>query len=151
MKSNFLTIDPFVGFGDLKFGQTMEDTIKMMGDPEQMEEIDEEEISSIVLHYWEEGVSIFFEGVTKSVIACFETDEPEATLFGKKVFELNPKEIIDLMKENGFTKLEEDIEEGERRFTFEECLLDFFFDQDELCAISWGVFINEQGEIENID
>lgn len=145
-----LTIEPFKGFGDLKFGQTIEETIKMMGDPDETEELDEEEFSSIVLHYWDKEVSIFFEGVTKSVIGCFETEEPESILFGKKVFDLNPKEVIALMNENGYTKLEEDIEEGERRFTFEECLLDFFFEGDDLCAVSWGVFVNEQGEIETV-
>jgi hypothetical protein len=34
------------------------------------------------------------------------------------------------------------------RLSFEDALIDFFFDGEELLAINWGVVVNEAGEIE---
>lgn len=149
MDSNALTIEPLEGFGKLKFGQTIEQTVRDLGEAEQVEQIDEEEFDSVVMHYWDKGVSIFFEGISKSVISCFETDNTAATLFGKAVFELDKKAIISLMKKNGYKEYELELEEGENRLTFEEGLIDFFFENNELIAVSWGVLVNKQGEIEH--
>ena len=101
------------------------------------------------LNYWEIGLSVFFEGTEKSVVSCFETDIPESTLYGKKVFEMDEKSVIALMKEKGFEV--EEIEEdpsGERRISYDDALIDFFFHDDELIAVNWGVLINQKGEIE---
>lgn len=76
-------------------------------------------------------------------------DNPEISLFGEKVFELSENEIIDLMKKNGYNDIDTDIEEnGEKRLSFEDGMIDFFFDDDSLLAVNWGVLVNDQGEIE---
>lgn len=150
MNSTAMTIEPLKGFGDLKFGQTIEKTVLEFGEAEQVEQIDEEDFDSVVMHYWEKGVSIFFEGISKSVISCFETDNTEATLFGKAVFELDKESIIKLMKSNGYKEYELELEEGENRLTFEDAMIDFFFQNEELIAVSWGVLVNKQGEIEHL-
>ncbi len=150
MNSTAMTIEPLKGFGDLKFGQTIEKTVKEFGEAEQVEQIDEEDFDSVVMHYWEKGVSIFFEGISKSVISCFETDNTEATLFGKAVFEMDKNAIIKLMKSNGYKEYELELEEGENRLTFEDGMIDFFFQNEELIAVSWGVLVNKQGEIEHL-
>lgn len=150
MNSTAMTIEPLKGFGDLKFGQTIEKTVQEFGEAEQVEQIDEEDFDSVVMHYWEKGVSIFFEGISKSVISCFETDNTEATLFGKAVFEMDKSAIIKLMKSNGYKEYELELEEGENRLTFEDGMIDFFFQNEELIAVSWGVLVNKQGEIEHL-
>jgi len=81
------------------------------------------------------------------VVACFETENEEATLYGEKVFELDKEEIIDLMKTNGFKELEEETEDGELRVSFEDGMIDFFFEDDMLMAVSWGILVDEQGDI----
>jgi len=150
MESQTLTIEPLIGFGSLRFGQTIEKTVEDLGEAEQVEQIDEEEFDSIVMHYWEKGVSIFFEGVSKSVISCFETDNTDALLYGKPVFELDKNSIIQLMQEHGYSEFEIETEEGENRLTFEDGMIDFYFDTSELIAVSWGVLVNKEGEIEQI-
>ena len=102
---------------------------------------------SIFYEYEELETNIYFEGVTKSVVACFETENDEATLYGKPVFNLTKEEIIDLMKKQGFKELEEETEDDELRISFEDALIDFFFDESKLTAISWGVLVDEQGDI----
>ena len=52
------------------------------------------------------------------------------------------------MKEQGFKELDEDDENGEHRVSFEDALTDFFFDEDNsLKAVSWGVIVDDQGDI----
>ena len=51
------------------------------------------------------------------------------------------------MRENGFTELEEEDEDGEHRVSFEDALIDFFFEGNEMTAVSWGVLVDDQGNI----
>jgi hypothetical protein len=147
--SNF-TILPLIGCGDLRFGQTIEDITALMGDAEEIDHLDtDDNMNTVVLHYWDQGLSVFFEGQARNVIACFETDHEEATLYGKKVFEISRDEVISLMKDNGYNEIEIEEEEGEIRLTFEDALIDFFYDGDELLAVNWGVFVDENGDIIN--
>ncbi len=151
MKTTY-EILPLVGFGELKFGQTIEETIDMIGDAEEIDHLDtDDQMNTIVLHYWDQETSVFFEGVSKTVLSCFETDHLDATLYGKKVFEMTKDEIIALMAEHGYTNPETEEEEGEIRLTFDDALIDFFYDDDELLAVNWGVIVNEAGEIETED
>jgi hypothetical protein len=144
-------IVPLIGLGNLKFGQTIEDTIAMMGEAEEIDEMDgEDNMNTVILHYWSQGVSIFFEGVEKSVISCFETDNPESKLFDIPIFDMNKKNMIKHMKKNGFKVYETDREEGESRLTFDDGLIDFFYVDDTLSTVNWGVLINSLGEIEKI-
>lgn len=110
---------------------------------------DDDEFNTTILNYWETGVSVFFEGIEKSVLSCFETDIPESTLFGQIVFDLNEKEITALMEKEGFEIAEtEEDKSGERRISYDDALIDFFFHEGGLVAVNWGVLVNDQGEIE---
>ena len=144
------TIVPLKGYGEIPFGMTLDEAVKELGMPEFYEELsDVEETGNRSIYYEYDALetNIYFEGVTKSVVACFETENREATLYGKPVFDLTKKEIIDLMKEHGFKELEEENEDDELRVSFEDALIDFFFEDEMLTAVSWGVLVDEQGEI----
>jgi len=144
------TIEPLKGYGEIPFGMTLDAVVKKLNKPDYYEELgDMEETGNRTIYYEYEELltNIYFEGVTKSVVACFETENDEATLYGEKVFELDKETIIDLMKENGFKELEEEVEDDELRVSFEDAMIDFFFDDDVLMAVSWGVLVDEQGEI----
>ena len=144
------TIMPLKGYGEIPFGMTLDEAVKTLGMPDFYEELSDMEETgnrSIFYEYDELETNIYFEGVTKSVVACFETENMEATLYGEPVFDLSKEEIIDLMKKQGFKELEEETEDGELRVSFEDALIDFFFDEDGLSAISWGVLVDDQGDI----
>jgi hypothetical protein len=144
------TIVPLKGYGEIPFGMTLDEAVKELGMPEFYEEVsDMEETGNRSIYYEYDALetNIYFEGVTKSVVACFETENREAKLYGKPVFDLTKKEIIDLMKEHGFKELEEENEDDELRVSFEDALIDFFFEDEMLTAVSWGVLVDEQGEI----
>ena len=144
------TIMPLKGYGEIPFGMTLDETVKLLGMPDFYEELSDMEETgnrSIYYEYDELETNIYFEGVTKSVVACFETENMEATLYGEPVFDLTKEEIIDLMKKQGFKELEEETEDDELRVSFEDALVDFFFDEEGLTAISWGVLVDDQGDI----
>ena len=144
------TIMPLKGYGEIPFGMTLDDTVKLLNMPDFYEELSDMEETgnrSIFYQYDSLETNIYFEGITKSVVACFETENKEATLYGKKVFDLKKDEVVKLMNSNGFTELEEELEEGELRVSFEDALVDFFFEGDKMTAVSWGVLVDEQGDI----
>ena len=143
-------IEPMKGFGDIPFGMSLDDAVKILGNPvfyEEVSDLEETGNRSIYYEYDDIATNIYFEGVTKSVAACFETENEDAVLYDTKVFKLNRAEVIELMRENGFKELEEEDEDGEHRVSFEDAMIDFFFDGDKMTAVSWGVLVDEQGNI----
>ena len=143
-------IEPLKGFGEIPFGMPLDDAVKLLGNPNFYEELNDMEETgnrSIYYEYDELSTNIYFEGITKSVVACFETENDDSVLYGTKVFELSRAEVIELMRENGYSELEEEDEDGEHRISFEDAMIDFFFDGNTMTAISWGVLVDDQGNI----
>lgn len=144
------TIEPLKGYGEIPFGMTLDEAVKMLGMPnfyEELNDMEETENRSIYYEYDDLQTNIYFEGITKSVVACFETENENATLYGKKVFDLDQKAVIEMMKAKGFNELEQETEDGELRISFEDALIDFFFDEEGMTAVSWGVLVDDQGNI----
>ena len=144
------TIMPLKGYGEIPFGMSLDETVKLLNMPDFYEELnDMEETGNRSIYYEYDALqtNIYFEGVTKSVVACFETENEAATLYGQKVFDLKKDDVIKLMKANGFKDLAEEEEDGELRVSFEDAMTDFFFEGDTMTAVSWGVLVDEQGEI----
>lgn len=152
MKSFQLDIVPKKGLGAIHFGDVSENVIKHLGQPEDIENIeDDDSFHTVVLYYWEIGVTVFFEGKGKSVVSCVEVENPQATMFGKTVFEMTEDDIKSLMKEKGYELAEVENEtSGERRLSYDDAMIDFFFAEGDLIAVNFGVMVNEQGEIEEM-
>ncbi len=147
MKELTLEIKPLEGYGELEFGATKEEAFAYLGEPDEDEIFtDEEEGDTLVCHFWGKAVSAFFENLTDPVLNNLETDNPDATLFGKPVFAMKEAEVKELMKANGYTEIDEELMESEefdneKRVSFDEAMVDFFFEDELLTAVSWGVFL----------
>lgn len=152
MKELTLEIKPKEGLGEIRFGEPMETLVEYLGEAEDVENLeDEEEFSTVILNFYDKGVTAFVEGIEKQVISCFETDNRSAVLFGKWVFDMTEDQIRQLMKEQGYTMVDEGMEEwGESRLTYEDGMIDFFFSDGKLTSVNWGVMVNDKGEIEEI-
>lgn len=151
MKKLTLEIRPGKGFGELEFTASDKQVLEHLGDPDTTEVVDDEEdsMSTILWDYIDNGFSLFFEGDNTARFAACETDNPETKLFGQKIFELTEDEIIDLMKENNYKNIDTDDEIwGERRVSFDDALIDFYFKNERLISVNWGVVVNEKGEVE---
>lgn len=152
MNALTLEIVPKSGFGEIKFGDTSEKVISYLGQPEDVENIEDVDgFNTVVLYYYEQGITLFFEGKEKSVVSCIETENPDAEMFGQTIFDMTEQDIIGLMTEKGFEVAEMELEtSGERRVSYDDAMIDFFFLDGDLVIVNWGVLVNEKGEIEDM-
>lgn len=134
-----LTIKLKKGFGDIAFGIPVEDVVKLLGTADEVENIDNAaDESTTVLRYNEIGLTLFCEGENPTV-ACIDIANEECTLFGEHIFDMDEREIVALMVKNNITEQDVDEEDwGERRVTFNEGNIDFYFDNGELISIILG-------------
>ena len=138
-------IKPKIGLGNLKFGASMKDAETCFGAAEEVEELEGEgDYKAIVWHYWDRGFSLFFDEAGKQVFTCVEIDNEEAILWGVRIFEMKEDEIIDLFKSKGFKEIDSEVHEwGEKRLSFDDALVDLYFEADALVSINYGVFEDE--------
>jgi flavin-dependent dehydrogenase len=137
------------GIGQIKFGLTMDDVEAIMGEPEEIEESDEEEeFEYQVWNYWEEGYSFYFDEDDDYRLGLIETANEETKLFGQKIFEMTQAEVETLLKAKGFSEPEKDsLETGEKHLTYEKEMLDMYFDKDALVTVKFGVFVSDDLEV----
>lgn len=145
---NSYEIIPQKGLGELTFGMDMEKVVSALGEPEEVDNFEsEEEMNAVLLHYWDKGVSIFFEGHTRQVVAGMETDHPEAILFGKKIMGMSEKDTLALMRENGWDEFDREEEDGEIRLSFEELMIDFYIKDGSVAFVNWDVIVDSDGNV----
>ncbi|MCR4659606.1 MAG: hypothetical protein K5650_04855 [Bacteroidales bacterium] len=127
------------GIGDLHFDMPVEEAVALLGQADSVENIDNaDDESTTVLCYEDEGLTLFFEGENPR-LQCIDVCDEEATMLGENIFDLNEQEIVKLMVSHHFC--EQDIEDelwGERRISFGEANVDFFFEDDTLLSVSIG-------------
>jgi hypothetical protein len=149
MKTTNMEIKLLEGLDDIEFGATAEDVAEVFGKPDEIEELEEgdDELKTVIWSFNDTGVTLFFDGEEPKLFSCVETDNKNTTLFGKKIFGMKSQEIIDMMLAHGFEEVDEDVEEwGEKRLSFDEALIDFYFENDEMVTVNWGVFFEEFDE-----
>ena len=117
----------------------VEEIVKLLGMADEVENIDNEaDESTTVLRYNNDGMTLFCEGENPE-LACVDVSNEDCTLFGEKVFDLDERALVALMVKNNFTEQDVDEEDwGERRVTFIEGNIDFYFDKGELVSIILG-------------
>ncbi len=128
------------GLGNILFGMPVEEVVALLGEPTQVESLDNAaDETTTVLHYEDDGLSLFFEG-DNPTLQCIDLSNTDATLFGAEIFDMTEAEIVQLMISHNY--VEQDIENedwGERRITFNEGNIDFYLDQNDLLSIIWGI------------
>lgn len=144
MKKKEIKIKIKEGFDDIKFGMSPEEIIAILGEPQEVENLEiDDENSTTIIHYRDNELSFFFANSRKPCLECIETSNHDTYIFDKQIFLLNECEITDLFKSNGYDNFEIETEVwGEKRLTFEDAMIDFYFDEKQLSIISWGVLIN---------
>lgn len=134
-----LTINIKQGLGDVRFNMPVEEVVALLGNADEVENIDNAaDEPTTVLRYNNHGITLFFEG-ENPVLACIDVSNEECKLFDKRIFDMNERQLVELMVANKY--LEQDVDEeewGERRVSFPEGNIDFFFDEGELVSIIIG-------------
>lgn len=125
------------GIDKIKFDMPIEEVVAILGEANEVENIDNAaDESTTVLRY--EAMTLFFEGENPT-LTCIDIEDEDTLLFGKEIFDMGEKEIVQLMVANKYFEQDIDTEEwGERRVTFNEGNIDFFFEDDELMSVVFG-------------
>ena len=146
-----ITIEPLKGCGDIKFGMSIEEIVNIMGEPSNNEEIEPLEEGdgncSVLYDYDEEEISVCFEGMANTIVSSISTTNSDALLFGERVYDMDRKKIIELMKSNGYKEFDEEEQEGDTCLIYDELMLDFYFNEGELIDVVWGVIVDAKGKI----
>ncbi|TGD77979.1 hypothetical protein [Hymenobacter wooponensis] len=139
-----------VGMGPLKFGASMDEVRALMGEPEEIEESeDDDEFEHQAWNYLEEGYSLYFDREDDYRLSCIETDHPGIRLYGEAIHGMSPEAIQDLMQRHGHEQSEvEKMDTGEMRLSYEKEMIDLYFDEDQLQFVNFGVFINDDLEVQ---
>lgn len=135
-----MTLDIHIkqGIGDIKFQMPIDDVIAILGETPEVETIDNAVDETTTVLRYTNGMTLFFEGDNQN-LTCIDISNPDITLFGKKIFDLTEKEIVNLMVENKYFEQDVDNEDwGERRVTFNEANIDFYFEDEELQSVIIG-------------
>jgi len=140
------------GMGPLRFGATMDEVRTLVGEPEEIEESEEEdEFEHQAWNYHEDDylLSLYFDREDDFRLSCIETDNPNMRLFGEAIYGKSVDEVRELMRRNGQTAAElETMEEGAVRLSYEKAMIDLYFEEGELQFVNFGVFINDDLEVQ---
>ncbi|WP_375416909.1 hypothetical protein [uncultured Hymenobacter sp.] len=135
------------GMGPLRFGATMDEVRTLVGEPEEIEESDDEdEFEHQAWNYHEDDylLSLYFDREDDFRLSCIETDHPGMRLFGEAIHGLSQEAVQALMQRHNLSAPEtETMEEGQTRLSYEKEMIDLYFEDDQLQFINFGVFIDE--------
>ncbi len=141
-----MEIKPGIGISTLLFDTSMQEAEKVFGKADEVVKLDEiEDFQSTVWHYWEQGFSLFFDEQNKQAFCCVEIDNTLTEMWEKKIFDLNEKQIIELFKSKGINRHETEMQQwGEKRLSFDDVNIDFYFERNKLISINYGkISVNE--------
>jgi hypothetical protein len=139
MKDYIPEIKILKGFCSVNFGEPVETIIKTFGEPEEIQELTDDILntSSTVYHYWEQGFSMFFDNIRNKTFCSVEIDNRDTVLFGEKIFSLKEKDLVELLKKNGFGLSESETHEwGEKRLSFDSAGLDCYFENHKMVSLN---------------
>ncbi len=141
-----LDIKPQKGLNSLLFGTGTRDAESCFGKPEETETLgDTPEERSLIWHFWEKGFSLFFDVKQGIKFTCVEIDHPETLLWGKKIFSFSEPELKALFILQGYKEIDmEDHDWGERRISFDDALMDFYFEKGRMISINYGITLEEE-------
>lgn len=130
------------GFCGLPFGASKETAVLAFGEPEEIQNLTDDILNnnSLVYHYWDHGFSLFFDTNLNQSFCSVEIDNRDALLFDTKLFSLKEKEIVELMKQNGYALSDSEVHNwGEKRLSFDSAGLDCYFENNRLVSVNFGV------------
>jgi hypothetical protein len=134
------------GFCNVNFGETLPNVMKVFGEPEEIQEMEDAilDTSTTVYHYWDQGFSLFFDNTRGQAFCSVELDNRETVLLNTAIFTLREKELIDFMKSNGYGLSDVETHEwGEKRVSFDSAGLDCYFENNKMVSVNFGVVDND--------
>lgn len=128
------------GFENIKFGASMEEVTAAFGSAGETDMVDEDEETDVVIwHYWDKGISVFFEQEAGFRFSCAEVSNENTTIWGEKVFEMDKDQIKALFEQHNFKEIETETHDwGEERLSIIDAMVDFYFENGEVVSVNFG-------------
>jgi hypothetical protein len=129
-------------FGGLAFGTSEKQAKALFGEPEETDTvIAPDDTSSTIWHYWAKGFTLFFDKDNGNLFCSVEVDRSVNLIIeGENLFENNEKELKLFFKELGFRDIDEENHEwGEKRISFDDAMIDLYFEKGMLVSVNFGV------------
>lgn len=123
------------GLADLPFGATRDEVSAVLGDPEEVDQIDLGDEESIAWHYWDLGISLNFDESESYQLCTIEVASPEVTLFGKQLIGLKRDEAVAFLNTQNIGASKPETSRG---VMYEDVELYLWFNGGELAEIQWG-------------
>ncbi len=142
-------IVPRKGYGNFVFGMEYPRVLELLGDPDEVIQEDDFEkgeadefADSITAFFDEHGLAMFFEQLEQDgpmTLQSIEIDVAEATVYGKKVFGLEKKELVSHIEKNTGEKAELNSDEEFADFEiydFNNSGISLQYDNNELISVT---------------
>ena len=141
------------GLGDLTFGKTREEVLKLIGEPTEKESIegDAEYGAMEAWHYDELDLSLSFEEDANWRLLSITSASPDVLFEGIDLIGLSQGEVLEQMEvfnlgEFDIEDLSDDGSAMQMVATNDDFSLNLFFDNDLLTEIQWGPFWDDEEE-----
>ena len=142
---SLFTIKPKIGIGDIKFNASINEFIDFFGDPDEDELLNDENenFKSRILHYDNIGLSASFDEEYEWRLTSIAVSENEFQIKGVHLIGVNNSTFLEKIKQLNFGKYEREVfvedDYSSTLYHFEDMHLSFWFENDELKEIQWGI------------
>ncbi len=157
-----LEIIPGHGLDTLMFGLSKKAVTDILGTPDAVN--DHKEVESgktVVLFYVKKGMTLYFEEEDDYCLSCIEIENPDMVFSGEKIFKNTIDQIKELLKKNSFkisseeyvnpveNKGKKKIKEEDLEFSIsvDDIETNFYFFEERLLSVQFGVLFDENDEI----
>lgn len=135
-----LEIKLLKGLNSITFGEKIESAIFHFGAPQEIQKLNDPLLNSnaLVYHYWHHEFSLFFNVNNHHRFYSAQIENKQSLMYEQKIFLLTEKEIILLMKSNGYALTDSEMQKwGEKRLTFDAVGLDCYLKNNNLVSINF--------------
>ena len=138
-------IKPKIGIGDVKFNATMEEFITVFGEANEDEFIEDksENFKSRILHFDDYGLSASFDEEAGWKLTSIAVSENDFHIDGHYFIGINKSSFLNKVEQLNFGEYEREVFTEEdytsTLFHFPDLHLTFWFENNELMEIQWGI------------
>lgn len=153
-----------VGLGNIKFGMTREELEKLIGEPDDIEDLllgdgpeddltdEEEESESELWHYDDLEMSVSFDEVVDWRLVNIAVSSSDYTFNGVPIIGLDRAALLDVLKKAGVTDLEvEDCSApdspNQMQISSESLGINFWLENDVLAEVQWGPLFEDEDTV----
>ncbi len=134
-----------IGLGNIKFGITREDLLKIAGEPSETEQFSDENYITETWHYDEDEFSVAFDEEDNWRLTTIAVSSAKYTLSGNKLIALSFSNVLGLIKDENLGDNElEDIGENQQILSFVDKSINFWFENKVLSEIQWGLLWEDE-------